>query len=79
MTAVEWRTSCVPPSPGGSVLIGGFIVKLRMLVLAALVAALAALAVTGAGWKWQQPGHGHAYDPQKVAGWTWDENAMLAD
>ena len=53
--------------------------KLRMFVLAALVGALAALAVSGAGWKWSSPTNGHAFGPEKVAGWTWDESTLLAD
>jgi hypothetical protein len=79
MTAMEWRTSCASLGLSGGVLIGGFVVKLRMFVLAALVLALAALAVAGAGWKWSAPTKGHAYGPEKVAGWTWDESSVFAD
>jgi hypothetical protein len=65
----------VPPLGLAAVCDRGFIVKLRMFILALVVA----LAVAGAGWKWTQPGKGHAYGPEKVAGWTWDGSAMLAD
>jgi hypothetical protein len=50
-----------------------------MFVLAALVVAFGVLAVGGAGWKWSAPTNGHAYGPEKVAGWTWDESTLLAD
>jgi hypothetical protein len=55
------------------------IVKLKLFVLSALVFGLVALAVAGAGWKWGAPAAGHAYGPEKVAGWTWDQSAIFAD
>jgi hypothetical protein len=54
--------------------------KIRRLTLLAVLVAAVVLAVFGAGWKWQEPCHGHAYGgPEKVAGWTWDESDVLAD
>jgi hypothetical protein len=48
--------------------------RLKLVVLAALVVALIALAVFGGGWKWSHPKDGYA--PQKLAGWTWDGDAV---
>jgi len=50
-----------------------------MLLVLFVLALVVALAVLGAGWKWQTPPKGHAYGPEKVAGWTWDESAVIAD
>jgi hypothetical protein len=46
--------------------------KIKLLGLTLVVAALAA---TGAGWKWAQAKHGSTYHSYRVAGWTWDGSA----
>jgi hypothetical protein len=51
--------------------------KLRRFVVASLVLGSLAIALVGAGWKWQ---HGHeGYGQQKLAGWTWDSGVIAAD
>jgi len=49
--------------------------KLKLILLAALVAALAA---TCAGWKWNAPTHSAAQQ-ERIAGWTWDNGADNGD
>jgi hypothetical protein len=46
--------------------------KVRMFVVAALLALLVAAAAVGAkaSWKWS-PNHGKADVPYKIAGWSW--------
>jgi hypothetical protein len=50
--------------------------KLRRFVVAALVLGLLAVALVGAGWKWQCGPH-EGYGQQKLAGWTWDGDAVM--
>jgi hypothetical protein len=52
---------------------------LRRFVVAALVLGLLAVAIAGAGWKWQHCGQHEGYGQQKLAGWTWDGDAVLQD
>jgi len=52
--------------------------KVRIIIIAALLAALVAVAVVGAraSWKWS-PKTGKADAPYKIAGWSWGDGGML--
>ena len=49
--------------------------KVRMFVVAALLALLvaAAMVCAKASWKWS-PSHGKANAPYKIAGWSWGDS-----
>ena len=53
---------------------GGQMSKVRMFVVAALLALLVAAAIVcaKASWKWS-PNHGKANAPYKIAGWSWGD------
>jgi hypothetical protein len=50
------------------------VLKLKLVLVVALVVALTALAAFGGGWKWRHPA-GQAASPERVAGWTWENAA----
>jgi hypothetical protein len=54
--------------------------KIRMFVVAALLALLVAAAVVcaKASWKWS-PKHGNANVPYKIAGWSWGDGKADRD